>query len=60
MSYYDFKKSFLTMNLQMEKMLETISAIKNNKLRAKVDSVQNTRVKKWLQKVIFSALFSSK
>lgn len=44
--------SFLTLNLQMEKMLETISAIKNNKLRAKEDSVQNTRVKKWLQKVI--------
>lgn len=36
----------------MEKMLETIAAIKNNKLRAKEDSVQNTRVKKWLQKVI--------
>ncbi|KAH0937133.1 hypothetical protein HID58_004594 [Brassica napus] len=35
----------------MEKMLETIAAIKNNKLRAKEDSVQNTRVKKWLQKL---------
>lgn len=38
-------------NMMMEKMLETISAIKNNKLRAKEDSVQNTRVKKWLQKL---------
>lgn len=45
------------MNLQMEKMLEIISAIKNNKLRAKEDSVQNTRVKKWLQKVIFQLYF---
>ncbi|ESQ41791.1 hypothetical protein EUTSA_v10012737mg [Eutrema salsugineum] len=35
----------------MEKMLETIAAIKNNKVRAKEDSVQNTRVKKWLQKL---------
>ncbi|KAF8069806.1 hypothetical protein N665_1131s0006 [Sinapis alba] len=35
----------------MEKMFETIAAIKNNKLRAKEDSVQNTRVKKWLQKL---------
>lgn len=41
---------------QMEKMLETIAAIKNNKLRAKEDSVQNTRVKKWLQKVISQLL----
>lgn len=40
----------------MEKMLETIAAIKNNKLRAKEDSVQNTRVKKWLQKVISQLL----
>ncbi|XP_010438438.1 PREDICTED: nucleolar MIF4G domain-containing protein 1-like [Camelina sativa] len=38
-------------NMLMEKMLETISAIKNNKLRTKEDSVQNTRVKKWLQKL---------
>ncbi|KAL1195521.1 hypothetical protein V5N11_030788 [Cardamine amara subsp. amara] len=38
-------------NIMMEKMLETISAIKNNKLKAKEDTVQNTRVKKWLQKL---------
>ncbi|CAN8255962.1 unnamed protein product [Cochlearia groenlandica] len=38
-------------NYTMEKMLETITAIKNNKLRAKEDSVQYTRVKKWLQKL---------
>ncbi|XP_006287098.2 nucleolar MIF4G domain-containing protein 1 [Capsella rubella] len=38
-------------SMMMEKMLETISAIKNNKLRTKEDSVQNTRVKKWLQKL---------
>ncbi|CAH2072482.1 unnamed protein product [Thlaspi arvense] len=38
-------------NYTMEKMLETLSAIKNNKFRAKDDSVQNTRVKKWLQKL---------
>uniref|UniRef100_A0A1J3EZC6 Nucleolar MIF4G domain-containing protein 1 n=1 Tax=Noccaea caerulescens TaxID=107243 RepID=A0A1J3EZC6_NOCCA len=38
-------------NYTMEKMLETIAAIKNNKFKAKEDSVQNTRVKKWLQKL---------
>lgn len=37
--------------LQMEFMLETICDIKNNKKRSKEESVQHTRIKKWLQKV---------
>lgn len=35
----------------MEFMLETIADIKNNKKRAKEDTPQHTRMKKWLQKV---------
>jgi len=37
---------------QMEFMLETITDIKNNKKKAKEDTLQHTRIKKWLQKVI--------
>ncbi|KAF7135056.1 hypothetical protein RHSIM_Rhsim08G0079300 [Rhododendron simsii] len=36
---------------RMEFMLETISDIKNNKKRAKEDTPQHTRMKKWLQKL---------
>lgn len=36
---------------QMEFMLETILDIKNNKKRPREDTVQHTRIKKWLQKV---------
>ncbi|CAK9181057.1 unnamed protein product [Ilex paraguariensis] len=36
---------------RMEFMLETICDIKNNKKRAKEDTVQHTRIKKWLQKL---------
>ncbi|KAL9230823.1 hypothetical protein vseg_006122 [Gypsophila vaccaria] len=36
---------------RMEFMLETICDIKNNKKRAKEDSPQHTRIKKWLQKL---------
>lgn len=36
----------------MEFMLETICDIKNNKKKPKEDTVQHTRIKKWLQKVL--------
>lgn len=36
---------------RMEFMLETICEIKNNKRRAKEDTPQHTRIKKWLQKL---------
>ncbi|KAG9160417.1 hypothetical protein Leryth_008809 [Lithospermum erythrorhizon] len=36
---------------RMEFMLETICDIKNNKTRSKEDNVQQTRIKKWLQKL---------
>lgn len=36
---------------QMEFMIETIFDIKNNKKRSKEETVQHTRIKKWLQKV---------
>lgn len=36
----------------MEFMLETITDIKDNKKRAKEDTPQHTRMKKWLQKVL--------
>ncbi|KAK3198143.1 hypothetical protein Dsin_021558 [Dipteronia sinensis] len=36
---------------RMEFMLETICDIKNNKKRPKEDTVQHTRIKKWLQKL---------
>ncbi|XP_010524992.1 PREDICTED: nucleolar MIF4G domain-containing protein 1 [Tarenaya hassleriana] len=36
---------------RMEFMLETICEIKNNKKRPKEDTVQHTRIKKWLQKL---------
>lgn len=36
---------------RMEFMLETICEIKNNKKRAKEDTPQHTRIKKWLQKL---------
>ncbi|THG03022.1 hypothetical protein TEA_013152 [Camellia sinensis var. sinensis] len=36
---------------EMEFMLETIFDIKNNKRRAKEDTPQHTRIKKWLQKL---------
>ncbi|KAK2638295.1 hypothetical protein Ddye_026090 [Dipteronia dyeriana] len=36
---------------RMEFMLETICDIKNNKKRSKEDTVQHTRIKKWLQKL---------
>lgn len=39
------------MLLQMEFMLETICDIKNNKKRPKEETIQLTRIKKWLQKV---------
>ncbi|KAL6521246.1 hypothetical protein OROGR_017815 [Orobanche gracilis] len=35
---------------RMEFMLETICDIKNNKKRSKEDTVQHSRIKKWLQK----------
>lgn len=37
-------------------MLETICDIKNNKKRSKEDPAHHTRIKKWLQKVLFSNL----
>ncbi|KAL6559059.1 hypothetical protein OROHE_006428 [Orobanche hederae] len=36
---------------RMEFMLETICDIKNNKRRSKEDTVQHSRIKKWLQKL---------
>lgn len=36
---------------RMEFMLETICDIKNNKARSKEDTVQQTRIKKWLKKL---------
>ncbi|KAL4377953.1 hypothetical protein GQ457_02G030720 [Hibiscus cannabinus] len=36
---------------RMEFMLETICDIKNNKKKPKEDTVQHTRIKKWLQKL---------
>ncbi|KAL6525554.1 hypothetical protein OROHE_015861 [Orobanche hederae] len=36
---------------RMEFMLETICDIKNNKKRSKEDTVQHSRIKKWLQKL---------
>ncbi|KAF5751439.1 MIF4G domain and MA3 domain-containing protein isoform 6 [Tripterygium wilfordii] len=36
---------------RMEFMLETICDIKNNKKRSREDTVQHTRIKKWLQKL---------
>ncbi|KAL0410248.1 UNVERIFIED_CONTAM: Nucleolar MIF4G domain-containing protein 1 [Sesamum latifolium] len=36
---------------RMEFMIETICDIKNNKKRPKEDTVQHTRIKKWLQKL---------
>lgn len=45
--------NFITLqSLQMEFMLETICDIKNNKKRAKEETVQHTRINKWLQKVL--------
>ncbi|KAK6131650.1 hypothetical protein DH2020_034664 [Rehmannia glutinosa] len=38
-------------NKRMEFMLETICDIKNNKKRSKEDTVQHSRIKKWLQKL---------
>uniref|UniRef100_A0A7N0UV83 MI domain-containing protein n=1 Tax=Kalanchoe fedtschenkoi TaxID=63787 RepID=A0A7N0UV83_KALFE len=38
-------------NRRMEFMLETICEIKNNKKKAKEETVQLTRIKKWLQKM---------
>lgn len=43
---------FISLLLQMEFMLETICDIKNNKKKPKEDTVQHTRIKKWLQKVL--------
>ncbi|GFY90505.1 MIF4G domain-containing protein [Actinidia rufa] len=40
-----------TISKRMEFMLETIRDIKNNKKRAKEDTPQHTRIKKWLQKL---------
>lgn len=40
-----------TYSKRMEFMLETICDIKNNKKRAKEDLPQQTRIKKWLQKL---------
>ncbi|CAL5422134.1 unnamed protein product [Camellia sinensis] len=40
-----------TSSKRMEFMLETIFDIKNNKRRAKEDTPQHTRIKKWLQKL---------
>ncbi|KAL8480332.1 hypothetical protein ACS0TY_027032 [Phlomoides rotata] len=36
---------------RMEFMIDTICDIKNNKKRSKEDTVQHTRIKKWLQKL---------
>ncbi|XP_020960438.1 LOW QUALITY PROTEIN: nucleolar MIF4G domain-containing protein 1-like [Arachis ipaensis] len=38
---------------RMEFMLETICDIKNNKKRQKEDPAHHTRIKKWLQKVVY-------
>ncbi|KAK6147398.1 hypothetical protein DH2020_018310 [Rehmannia glutinosa] len=38
-------------NKRMEFMLETICDIKNNKKKSKEDTVQHSRIKKWLQKL---------
>lgn len=46
------EKLFTGLSSQMEFMLETITDIKNNKKRAKEDTPQHTRMKKWLQKVL--------
>ncbi|KAJ0787714.1 putative MIF4G-like, type 3, initiation factor eIF-4 gamma, MA3, MIF4G-like domain superfamily [Helianthus annuus] len=40
-----------TRSKRMEFMLETIFDIKNNKKKAKEESLQHTRIKKWLQKL---------
>ncbi|KAI3783247.1 hypothetical protein L1987_42323 [Smallanthus sonchifolius] len=40
-----------TRSKRMEFMLETITDIKNNKKKAKEDTSQHTRIKKWLQKL---------
>lgn len=40
-----------TRSKRMEFMLETIFDIKNNKKKAKEDTLQHTRIKKWLQKL---------
>nr|XP_043618285.1 nucleolar MIF4G domain-containing protein 1 [Erigeron canadensis] len=40
-----------TKSKRMEFMLETICDIKNNKKKAKEDTLQHTRIKKWLQKL---------
>ncbi|KAK1431274.1 hypothetical protein QVD17_07730 [Tagetes erecta] len=40
-----------TRSKRMEFMLETITDIKNNKKKAKEDTLQHTRIKKWLQKL---------
>ncbi|KAF5776132.1 putative MIF4G-like, type 3, initiation factor eIF-4 gamma, MA3, MIF4G-like domain superfamily [Helianthus annuus] len=40
-----------TTSKRMEFMLETIFDIKNNKKKAKEESLQHTRIKKWLQKL---------
>ncbi|KAK2984666.1 hypothetical protein RJ640_006649 [Escallonia rubra] len=40
-----------TRGKRMEFMLETICDIKNNKRRPKEDTLQHTRIKKWLQKL---------
>ncbi|KAL8233344.1 hypothetical protein R6Q57_003122 [Mikania cordata] len=42
---------------RMEFMLETIFDIKNNKKKAKEDTVQHTRIKKWLQKLRVESIF---
>lgn len=51
-----FPLTSINQNFQMEFMLETICDIKNNKKRSKEDTVQHTRIKKWLQKVLCSHL----
>lgn len=43
--------NFFNAVIQMEFMLDTICDIKNNKKRPKEDTMQHTRIKKWLQKV---------
>lgn len=40
----------------MEFMLETIFDIKNNKKRPKEETVQHTRIKKWLLKVLLEVI----
>lgn len=41
----------------MEFMLETICDIKNNRKRPKEETVQHTRIKKWLQKVVLVNMY---